>query len=867
LRIIFDSSELKNNFVFFCVPVIFADPNSRQAVLTVADGTVAMGDIAMSKKPTYAELKQRVDELEQKAVELESSREALRRSEALFRDLVEKLPFPLVVGTNALETKYMNPQFTKVFGYTADDIPNQKAWREKLMPNSEYRAEKSLEVDRWVAAEDASVDRSIQFTRRFTDKTGSTHDIIVHVIKLEDRFYNVLEDVTARKRAEEKLQRAYDLLEHRVADRTADLIEANRRLEAEIAERRKIEEALRQSETLYRFSIESAPHGVMVFDSDHKILIFNSKLESISGYKKEEIPDGFTWIEKMYPDENYRRWVFEEIGIVDPAERTRIREATITRKDGRQRICQFTSSFLPSGLRIVFIKDANEQKLAEKALLESEEKYRLLVENANDAIVVAQDGAAMFVNPRTVEITGYSEKELIGAAFADIIHPDDRKMVLERHAHRLKGESVVNNYTFRALARNGDELWLQVNSVPITWNDRPASLSFIRDITNEKRLENQLIHAQKMEAIGTLAGGIAHDFNNLMATIQGNVSLGMYDLNPNHPVYENLRNIEKQIQSGAKLTAQLLGYAKKGKYEVQPIDLNQLVRETSEAFGRTKKEIFISRELAPDLFAIEADQGQMEQMLLNLYVNAAEAMPAGGSLRIKTANSPHADLKSRLYAPQSGSYVHLSVTDSGKGIDKAIQFRIFDPFFTTKGLGGGTGLGLASVYGIVKGHNGCIEVDSDKGRGAAFHIYLPATAKKVRQPAATKREVFQGSGTLLMVDDEEMVLDVGVRQLERLGYNVLAARTGPEAIQCFREKKDEIDLVILDMVMPAMGGGEVFDALKKINPQVKVLLSSGYSIDGQAGELLKRGCSGFIQKPFDLNRLSQKITEILEKNP
>ncbi|MEJ2168747.1 MAG: PAS domain S-box protein [Desulfobacterales bacterium] len=790
----------------------------------------------MSKKPTYEELKQRVEELEQKAIELENSREALQGSEALFRDLVEKLPFPLVVGTAALETKYMNPQFTKVFGYTADDIPNQRAWREKLMPNSQYRAEKSLEVDRWVESED----RSIQFTRRFTDKAGGTHDIIVHVIQLEDRFYNVLEDVTARKRAEEKLHRAYDLLEQRVAERTADLVKANRRLEAEIADRRTIEEALRQSETLYRFSIESAPHGVMVLDSNHRILIFNSQLEAISGYKKAEIPDGFSWIEKMYPDGNYRRMVAEQLRNIDPEERPRIREATITRKDGQQRICQFTSSFLPSGLRILFIKDVNDQKLAEKALLESEEKYRLLVENANDAIVVAQDGAVMFANPRTLEITGYSEKELIGSPFADLIHPDDRKMVSERHELRLKGESVISNYTFRALAKTGDDLWLQVNSVPITWNDRPASLSFIRDITNEKRLESQLIHSQKMEAIGTLAGGIAHDFNNLMATIQGNVSLAMYDLGPNHPVHENLRNIEKQIQSGAKLTSQLLGYAKKGKYEVQPIDLNQLVRETSEAFGRTKKEIFITHELASNLFPIEVDQGQIEQVLLNLYVNAAEAMPAGGALLIKTENCTHAELKNQLHAPQSGGYVHLSITDSGEGIDKAIQFRIFDPFFTTKGLVGGAGLGLASVYGIVKGHNGYIEVDSDQGRGATFHIYLPATEKKVRQPVEMRSEVFQGSGTLLMVDDEEMVLDVGVRQLERLGYNVFAARTGAEAIQCFRKKKDEIDLVILDIVMPAMGGGEVFNALKKINPQVKVLLSSGYSINGQAGGLRHR---------------------------
>ncbi len=757
----------------------------------------------MSKEPTYEELTHRVNVLGKKAFDLEHTREALRRNEALFRDMVEKLPFPIVVGTADLETMYMNPQFTKVFGYTADDIPDQKAWREKLMPNSDYRAEKSFEVDRWIASDD----RSTRFIRRFIDKSGGIHDIIVHVIKLEDRFYNVLEDVTVRNRAQDKLHRAHNLLEQRIAERTADLIKANRLLEGEIAERRRIEEALRESETLYRFSIESAPHGVMVLDPEQNILIFNSQLERISGYIKEEIPDGFTWLEKMYPDENYRRMISEEARKIDTAEQPRIREATITRKDGRQRICQFTSSILTSGLRISFIKDINDQKLAEMALLESEEKYRLLVENANDAIVVAQDGSLMFANPRALAITGYSENELIGASFADIVHPDDRKMVLERHELRLKGESVISNYTFRALAKTGDQLWLQINSVSITWTGRPASLSFIRNITNEKRLENQLIQSQKMEAIGTLAGGIAHDFNNLMATIQGNVSLAMYDLDPSHPVYANLRNIEKQIQSGAKLTSQLLGYAKKGKYEVRPIDLNQLVRETSETFGRTKKEIFITHELAPDLFPIEVDQGQIEQMLLNLYVNAVEAMPAGGALVIKTANSTHGELKSKLYTPPRGAYVHLAITDSGEGIDKAIQSRIFDPFFTTKGLGGGTGLGLASVYGIVKGHNGNIEVDSEKGHGTTFHIYLPASDKRVQPSVEMTSEVILGSGTLLIVDDEEMVLNVGVMQVERLGYKVLAAQTGREAVERFKKNKDEIDLVILDMVMPQMGGG------------------------------------------------------------
>ena len=378
-------------------------------------------------------------------------------------------------------------------------------------------------------------------------------------------------------------------------------------------------------------------------------------------------------------------------------------------------------------------------------------------------------------------------------------------------------------------------------------------------------MEAQLIQAQKMEAIGTLAGGIAHDFNNLLMVIQGNVSLMLLDLNPTHPHYEMLKTIEKQVQSGSKLTSQLLGYARKGRYEVKPIDLNQLVEETSEAFGRTRKNITIHRELAEDLLACEADQGQIEQVLMNLFVNAADAMPAGGDLFLKTINVTHEDIKSKLYDPIPGDYVLLTVTDTGIGMDSKTMGRIFDPFFTTKELGRGTGLGLASVYGIVKGHGGYIEVESEKGHGTTFKVYLPASGKKVQKTVKTADPILKAIGTILFVDDEEVILEVGEKFLNVLGYKVLTAQSGMEAIEVFKKHRDSIDLVLLDMIMPNMGGGEVYDRLKEISPDVKVLLSSGYSVDGEATKILERGCNGFIQKPFDIMQLSQSIRAILKK--
>jgi CheY-like chemotaxis protein len=365
-----------------------------------------------------------------------------------------------------------------------------------------------------------------------------------------------------------------------------------------------------------------------------------------------------------------------------------------------------------------------------------------------------------------------------------------------------------------------------------------------------------------MESIGTLAGGIAHDFNNLLMGIQGNVSLMLIDIDSTHPYHKRLKTIEKQIRSGARLTSHLLGYARKGKYEIKPVDLNQLVKDASDTLGRTRKGVKIRQELAECLFAIEADQGQIEQVLLNLLVNASDAMPNGGDIILKTMNVTHDDMKDKLYNPKSGDYVLLLVTDTGMGMDKKTMDRIFEPFFTTKEMGRGTGLGLASTYGIVKGHGGYIDVHSNIGQGATFNIYLPASQKRVHEAVKTTESFIKGTGTVLLVDDEEVILEVGKELLEEMGYRVLIARDGKEAIDVYKKDWDEIDIVVLDMVMPNMGGGKAYDRMKEINPDIKVLLSSGFSIDGEATEILKRGCAGFIQKPFNIKELSHNIREI-----
>jgi signal transduction histidine kinase/CheY-like chemotaxis protein len=380
----------------------------------------------------------------------------------------------------------------------------------------------------------------------------------------------------------------------------------------------------------------------------------------------------------------------------------------------------------------------------------------------------------------------------------------------------------------------------------------------------KKDMQTQLFRAQKMEAIGTLAGGIAHNFNNILAVLQGNAQLISMDLDPTNPHYELVKEIEKQTKLGASLTRQLLGFAQGDVYEVRPINLNELVKETSTTFGRTKKEIIIHRKLQEDLPFVESDTGQIEQVLMNLYINAAHAMPSGGTLYLETGTVGHEEVQDTPFRMKPGNYVLLSVTDTGVGMDKETQERIFDPFFTTRKVGRGTGLGLATVYGIIKAHKGYIVVKSEKDRGTTLKIYLPASEKEASKPVRVPEEVIKGTETILLIDDEEPVLRVGTRVLNKLGYTVLEAKSGHGAVEIYKFNKNKIDLIILDMIMPDMGGGEVYDLLKAINPEAKVLLCSGYSIDGQAMEILDRGCNGFIQKPFDVKGLSGKIRAVIE---
>ncbi len=633
-----------------------------------------------------------------------------------------------------------------------------------------------------------------------------------------------------------------------------------------ITERIKARQLLRDSEERYRSVFEHTGTATVILDEDKTISMANRGFEKLSGYPKKEVQGKMNWtsfvvnedLKKMKDYHDTRR---KEDGNAPSEYEFRFvdRQGKVKHVFNRVAGIPGTKKSVASLLDITPLRDAHQ------ALLKSEEKYRLVVDNANDAIFVAQNGRLKFVNPRTKEMVGYSAEELRKVSFVELIHPDDREMVFERYEGRLRGEAFENIYGFRIVRKDGDILWVQLNTVLIDWEGAPATINFLRDVTPQKKLEEQLQHAQKMEAVGTLAGGIAHDFNNLLMGIQGNASLGLLEMDGGSPLVTNLKNIEEYVRKGADLTKQLLGFALGGKYEVRTIDLNEVLEKQNQLFGRTKKEIAIHGKYGEGLWGVEADRGQIEQILLNLYVNAWQAMPGGGQLYLETRN---VTLDKRSVSPHQlkpGKYVKVSVTDTGIGMDKETRERIFEPFFTTKGVGKGTGLGLASVYGIVKNHAGFIHCYSEVGKGTTFNIYLPASEKAVTKKIPQEGRLIGGNETVLLVDDEEMVLEVGSSMLERLGYTVLVAPGGKETLAIYEQKGSHIDLVVLDMIMPDLGGGAVYNKIKKLNPEVKVLLSSGYSINGQAREILERGCNGFIQKPFTLNDLSRKVRTILDR--
>jgi two-component system cell cycle sensor histidine kinase/response regulator CckA len=626
----------------------------------------------------------------------------------------------------------------------------------------------------------------------------------------------------------------------------------------------KIQHLLRESEERFRSTFEQAAVGICHADLQGNYLRVNQRLCDFLGYTRAEMMK-LSFQQLTHPDDlaenldQRDRLLAGEISSYNLEKR-------YVRKDGQTVWGSLTASLLrdDSGepkYFIAVVEDATARKQIEERL----KTFERMVMVSNDFIgLLSSDYVYVAINDAYLRASGKRPEDIVGHPVSEFFESTAFQAQIKPRIDRCLAGEEVRFKDWYPLP-DGRQVYLDTVYYPVFDNEHAVSEMVVisRDITQIKRLEDQLTQAQKMEAIGTLAGGIAHDFNNLLMGIQGRTSLMKADIDALHPWVEHLNGIEDCVRDATDLTRQLLGFARGGKYEVKPVNLNELIHQHNRMFGRTKREVAIHSKLAKDLWTVEADAGQIKQVLLNLYVNAWQAMPGGGDLYIQAENAEIGSEYIQPFEIKPGRYVKTSVTDTGVGMDQATCKRIFEPFFTTKHMGRGTGLGLASVYGIIKNHGGFINVYSEQGKGTTFSFYLPASDRDALHESERVEEIVPGRGTILLVDDEELVLKVGQKMLETLGYEALVATNGQEAVRIFDEHHRDIEAVILDIVMPGLGGGETFDQLKQIRGDVRVILSSGYSLNGKAAEIMNRGCSGFIQKPFTLNQLSLKLEEIL----
>jgi len=648
-------------------------------------------------------------------------------------------------------------------------------------------------------------------------------------------------------------------------------------LKSTLADRQTAEES-QLDEIRFRTVFDAAPLGIAIADRKGYFLEANDAFFRMLGYEQNEIKK-LTFMDITHPDDRE-----ENRKLSGQA-----RDGKINSYQAEKRYLKKNGDYLWGIVRATAIRDNNghlqywlglieditEQKAAKEALKQSGRRYRNILESIEEGYFeVDLKGNFTFFNDQVCEIIGYPRQNLMGMNNRQYTTPASAQKMFQTFNRVFKTGEPVKMAKYDIIRKDGSKKILEVSASLMRNSDNQPSgfRGILRDVTDliqaekdKERLESQVMQAQKMEAVGTLAGGIAHDFNNLLMGFQGNISLMLMDLDEEHPHCEFLNNMARYVKRGSDLTRQILGFARGGKYQVKTINLNNLMNKSADMFSRTKKEITIHKKFHEDLWSVEVDQGQIEQVLLNLFVNAWQAMPGGGNLFLETENATLEEHDyDKPYAISPGRYVRISVSDTGTGMDKATQERIFEPFFTTKGVGRGTGLGLASAYGIIKNHNGIINVYSEKGHGATFRIYLPASKKQVIKEKVIPESLEVGTEMILLVDDEEMVADIGKDMLEKLGYKILVAASGTDAIKLFNANRDQVELVILDMIMPDMSGGETFSRLKAIKPDTKILLSSGYSLNGRASKIMQQGCNGFIQKPFNLKQISRKIREILD---
>lgn len=792
----------------------------------------------MGKKPTYEELEQQVKAIEREAVERKRAEDDLRIREERLRlaqDIARIGHWSWDIASGRVK---WSDQVYKIFK-APPKVPSYKFTKSFVHPDDlnlwENTIQQAVEKQKPFALDYRTI-RSDGKTIWVRNETQAVFDAGGQLTG----YHGTVQDITEQKRTVERLH---------------------------------------ESETRLRTIFDASKAGIILVNSEGVITFANQCMADMFGCSLSELI-GSGYPDHVHPDQQeagnqkMRQLIAGEIDHVS-IERHYIR---LDGTDfwgflsGRRHEDEIGNLISLVGI----IADITELKASEKALRQSEEIHRIVTNNVWDSIVILQDAKVMWANNIALEKMGYSEDELFGLEFQKIIHPDDLPSATQRYQDRISGKPVEDPTYMKIITKDSRILEVENRGAVITWEGKPASVQTLRDITEEKKkekekkkLETQLLRAQKMEAIGTLAGGIAHDFNNILLPIMGYAEMSLDDVPKNSPLYDQIKEILLGTRRAADLVKQILAFSRQSDQKPKPLKVQLVIKEVlnlMRSFLSTT--IKIKTDIDNKCGLVMADVTQIHQVAMNLITNAYHAMEDEKGIlgvRLKEVELTEDDLTDPLMAP--GTYVCLTVTDTGTGMDPSVISSIFEPYFTTKENGKGTGLGLAVAYGIVKSTGGDIKVYSEPGRGSIFHVYLPVIKSQMEADDRESIEPIRG-GTerILLVDDADSIVRMEQKMLTRFGYQVTARTSSIEALEVFRAAPDKFDLLITDMTMPIMTGVQLSKKILKIRPDMPIIICTGFSTGIDDEKAAAFGIRGYVMKPVVMSELAKKIREILDQD-
>jgi two-component system, cell cycle sensor histidine kinase and response regulator CckA len=746
---------------------------------------------------------------------------------------VEQSPVSVIITDTKGNIEYVNPRFTEITGYTTEEVlgKNPRILKSGITPREEYeRLWRIISSGKeWHGEfQNKKKNGSLYWESASISPVFGDNGAITH-------YLAVKEDITERKRTED---------------------------------------ALRESEERYRTLIRNQGEGISMCDENDRFIFANPAAEALF-----QVPAGTlrgrNLHEFIMPEYlSIHQMENEKLGVGD---RSTFEYDIKTMKGERRSLLvttlkQLNNKGMYTGTFSVF-RDITERKKIEEKLRESEEYYRTLVDATPDAIVIIDNqGIMTFASPKIFTVFDIQSDKLIGNSFFRLVHPDNHA-ILRKHIREIfRQETGAEVREYHLLKSDNVPFWGEISTSPL-YNAQgtiAGLLMLCRDVTDKKRLQQELVQSQKLQSIGRLAGGIAHDFNNILGIILAYTSMLQHRKMSEEKISDSLAGIDHAVQRGAALVRQILTFARKTDILIEPLNLPDLVRELLAMLIQTfPKTITFTEHIESDLPYILADHTQIHQALLNLCVNARDAMPNGGAITLTIEKKTKEQVRERFSSADQELYICVAVQDTGEGMSEETRVKIFDPFFTTKEPGKGTGLGLSVVFGVVESHHGFIDIESKLGHGTTFRLYFPTSGLDAKQSSVVEPEnirVFNGTETILIVEDEEFLLEMAVLIAESQGYHVFTARDGLNAIEVYREHRDEIALVLSDMGLPGMTGQDAFRRLKEINPYVKVVFASGNINPDVQSELLKDGAKGFVQKPYTSNALLQIVRTVLDGN-